>query len=403
LESSDSSRSAFQIRATIFVFYAGLAFIALHTTRWFKIDLGLSESTIALMACSGYVCCFLTQPLWGLASDRARRRRIVLRICLVSGGVQYMLLGVFGARMPLPLLWCVAVGGLICMSPSIYLLNSIAMRHVGVKRQTDFAFFRVQGSISFMIATVIGLGLLSWLGLPRSGLVALGGAVFISAVWFTRWEPQTIGPRKRPSLRDASQLLRQKNLLWVYIASAALHVSFGGVMTFVGPYFAQLGGSEEHYAIAWGVGVAGEIPLMLLLPRLIRRFGMKRILCASMTIDACRFGVMALAPNATWAMGIWCFHGLAVMGGFILLPMFINALAPEDLRATAQTIQGALYSLGMIAGVLFARFLIAHFGSENLLAGYRCVFGRTAIGVALAVVVLSIVVRENPGKETSGG
>ncbi len=400
-EPPDSSRSSFQIRATIFVFYAGLAMVALHMTRWFKIDLGISESVIALIACSGYVGCFLTQPLWGLASDRARRRRVVFRVCLLGTGCLYAIVGIWGARMPLAMVWALAAGGIVCLSPSIYLLNSITMRHVGLERQTDYAFFRVQGSIGFMIATVIGLILLSWMGVSRSTLVALGGFAFIATILFTRWAPQSAGPRKRPSLRDAARLLRRRNLRWVYATSLVMQISFGGVMTFIGPYFAQLGGAEGHYTIAWGVGVAGEIPVMFLLPMLIRRFGMKHVICASIVIDACRFAILALAPNATWAAGIWFFHGLAVMGSFIMMPMLINALAPEELRSTAQTIQGALHSFGMIAGVLIARFLIDNFGSENLLTGYRWCFGRTAMGLALAVIVLSLTVRANPGKENA--
>jgi len=332
-----------------------------------------------------------------MAADRARRRAHVLRASLAASGAIYMLLGLFGERMPVWMLWALIAGASAALSPAIPLLNSIGMKFVGPGREENFAYFRALGSLGAAIAMAAGPWiLLSLCGLDRTSLFLAGGALMAATALLTRWPAQKGGIGERPHWSEAAQLFRNRNLVWLYAVSTAMYFSLGGFYDFSGPYFQMLGAGETGYSMAWAIGVCGEVPLVLLLPRLIRRFGMKRLLAVSLACEACRCIAIAAAPNAMSLIVAWAFISLGVAGLYIVMPMYIASLAGDRLRSTAQAIGGSLLSVGLIGGVLTMRWIVGLFPPERLIEGYRWGFARTGLGLAIALAILALMTRDRP-------
>ncbi len=377
--------------------YLVLALVWPHVSRWLKIDRHISESTFALIFLSVEVVSLLTQPLWGLAADRARRRRSVLRILVLGSGVAYIALGRWGGQLPLAGIWLLLLMAALLQNTSLPILNSIVLRFLGHDRMHRFAYYRVMGSISFMVVLLATPLLLDtrFLGLSRATLFQIGGVLAILSVFLMQWAPQRHETMHlRPGFGDLRLILREHNLLFLYLALVIFNICFGGLYMYIGPYFAVLHGSEANYSLSYGLNVLGEVPMSFLAPVLVRRWGMKRLAGATMLYDAVRYTLIAFAPNAMTLSVIWALGGPPTVGYIVILPMLIAALAPAPLRSTAQNVSASIASLGSIVGLTVISYTMHHYAGEQLIWGYRWLFLRMAIGAAIAGCVVLWLVKE---------
>ena len=234
-----------------------------------------------------------------------------------------------------------------------------------------------------------------FLGLSRAMLFQIGGLLAIGSIFFMRWAPQRHeAMRIKPGLGDLRLILRERSLMFLYMALAIFNICFGGLYMYIGPYFAILHGTEANYSLSYGLNVLGEVPLSLLAPFLVRRWGMKRLAGAAMLYDAVRYTFIAFAPNATTLSIVWALGGPPTVGYIVIFPMLIARLAPLQLRSTAQNLSASINSLGTIVGLTVISYTMHVYSGEQLIWGYRWLFLRTAIGAAIAGCLVLWLVKD---------
>jgi MFS family permease len=144
----------------------------------------------------------------------------------------------------------------------------------------------------------------------------------------------------------------------------------------------------------WIVMLVFEIPLVLATGRGLKRLGARGLLAAGVLASGVRWLLCAGIGDIYWLYPIQVLHGLTVVGLNLGSPLYLDEVAPEKLRSTAQGIL-SMVSVG-IAGILSnagAGWLIERAGIDWLywISG----IGSIALGAAVAALLPEITAPMN--------
>jgi MFS transporter, PPP family, 3-phenylpropionic acid transporter len=117
------------------------------------------------------------------------------------------------------------------------------------------------------------------------------------------------------------------------------------------------GGSLDTVSQLWLLMLVLELPLVAFSGASLARVGARGLLAIGLVAGAVRWIVCGFAPESSWMVPVQILHGVTVAGLVIGGPLYVEAVVPEQLRATGQNV---LAMVGVSAGGLLS----------NLAAGY---------------------------------
>jgi len=147
----------------------------------------------------------------------------------------------------------------------------------------------------------------------------------------------------------------------------------------------------------WILMLIVEIPLVLSTGSGLKRLGARGMLTAGVTIGGLRWILSALIDDSSLLFAVQALHGVMVVGLNLGSPLYLDVVAPEKLRSTAQGILSMVGSgLAGILSNLTAGWLVDHSGVNllYLLSG----IGSLILGI-LSVWILPAVKRRDEGPE----
>ena len=329
-------------RILYFLYFAAFGIFVTYIDIYFR-SLGYSGTQIGWINSILALVAIGAGPVWGLLSDRHGSVRPYLAAAVLGSAV--LAFGISRIHSFLWVLPAVAVFGFF-RQPLLPLLDSSTMRVL--RRQPEmYGRQRVWGTVGFILTTW-GFGLL----LTRSGLTWLftgyiGLLLLMLAV--IRWLPVSGVPLVRP--RWSSMRVIVKDLDWLLFTGSILLLGIGNFAThhFLGIHIKELGSDEALVGIVAALGAVTELPILFWGAPLINRFGPWRLLFFSYAISAVRLMLYGLMPAAEWAIPISLLHSVTFGVYWIAGVAYVNRLAPDNLKATAQ---GLLYASMGAAGVL---------------------------------------------------
>lgn len=307
-----------------------------------------------------------------------------------------------------------ALGFSVTRAPTNALSNALAFAHLKDPK-ARFPRLRAWGTIGWIVAGAAFS--VVWLGVrlfqkPPDGATALlpdsirAGAI-LSVVYglycFTL--PHT--PPKREGVdplafRKAFKLFRFRSFA-VLMATGLLIASTHQIYFIqTGKFLPALGLDDAYTLLAMSTGQFAEIFVMLVLALLLKRLGFRRVLLIGAFAYALRFAIFG---TTSLPLGViiasQALHGVC-FGCFIATAfLYIDHLAEEDVRASAQTLIGLVLGIapflgGRLSGWLAA--LCAGPGAKLSKATYSP-FWYAVSGIALvATVFLAIFFREETAR-----
>lgn len=306
---------------------------------------------------------FVTAPIQGALSDRYGRRPVILLSCLGLG-----LDFIFMALAP-SLAW-LFVGRIISAmtSASFTTANAyIADVTPPEQRAKSYGMIGAAFGVGFIIGPLIG-GWLGEIGLRwpfwfSAGLALLNFAYGLFVL------PESLPPERRTTRFDwahanplgAIKLLRSYPQVFglaavVFIANLA-HYVYPSVFVLFADYAYHWGQKEVGYVLAL-VGVFSVIVNVALVGRVVKHFGERRALLASLACGAIGFAIYGIADSG------WIFLlGLPVSALWAISAPATQALITRQVGADVQgRIQGALMSLVSMAGIVGPAIFAGSFG-----------------------------------------
>ncbi|MCO1368644.1 MFS transporter [Burkholderia multivorans] len=258
---------------------------------------------------------------------------------------------------------------MMCFQPTLGLSNSIAFRHLG-KSDKAFPFLRVFATVGWVIAglTVGALGLSASTGVFTFAAIV---SVILGLYSFTLPATPPCAKGAKLSMGDligakSFVLFKERNFSVLILCAFLTSISLGVYNTFASPYLGVLGISNVAGVLA--IGQASEVLFIISVPFVLHKLGLKRALLLGMGMWGVRFVLFAMAAGGHPFLAVVgvALHGICNDFFLILAAMFIDAVAPAEMKAQAQSwliiaISGFGSAAGsFISGTIFSATVARH-------------------------------------------
>lgn len=365
-----------------------------------------------LLGLAGSIGAVTAPFLAGQIADRFINAEKYLGLLLIVGGcVKFATYYVhdYPTFLALSVLYSVAY------MPTLALTNSIAFAHLS-DPERRFAPIRTWGTIGWIVAS--NAFPLLWLqsnlhltalppfvaGAEKANATALfadclrvAGAVSVLygawAMFFLPKTPPTRSVENPLAFAKAFGLLRRPGFLVVTLAALPISMIHQVFFIRTGPFLESIGFSKAHIGPVMSIGQFSEILVLALLGFLLVRLGYRWTLALGCLAYAARFAIFAVATPETRPMvgAAMALHGLCYGCFFAGAYIYVDRVAPTDIRHSAQTVFGII-----ILGVGPVLAAVYNDGLEQLARGFDASgpfrwaplwWAQAAVGLSAAALV----------------
>jgi nucleoside transporter len=311
--------------------------------------------------------CMIAPLFAGQLADRVMASEKLLALLHLAGGVFLCLLAMqtsYGNFLLFMGLWSLVYG------PTLALTNSIAFHHLP-DAQKKFGLVRVWGTLGWIAA-----GLLLMLvrrafdskglpGLPGDDSLWLGGFFSILLGLFCFRLPHT-PPQKRGdsplAFLSALKMLRDPAfLLFIIIAfMVSTELQFYYILT--APFLESVGVAKANISGVMTIAQLAEIGTMLALPWMLGRWGVRKTMAVGILFWPVRYAIFAYGQPKALVIAALSLHGICYVCFFVVCYVYVDSVAPPDIRASAQAlITFVVLGLGMALSSKFTGFIKDYF------------------------------------------
>lgn len=358
-------------------------------------NLEVGSTQKALILSSMAVGC-MASPLVGMFADRFwPAQKVLAGLNFIHA---FMLFWAATTNNP-DILFISLLMAMLAYMPSWSLTSAIAMAHLPSE---DFPKVRVFGSIGWVTSGIFSLIFIRLLNIDFDGThipFYCGAGVSIVSSFFNLTLPDT-PPRakgKKATLAEAFglgtlQLMKNRNFAVFIIFSFLSLIPFAMYFSYFSEFLLNMNTKYISITINWGV--LAEMGFLLLVPLVIKKFGLRKTMILGLTALTIRYfafyaGGMVTQPWMYY-IGI-LIHGLIFGFFYVSGQIYIDKKAPAYLKSQAQ---GFIFLITFGAGLLTGNFLCARLIHHyKTAAGYNwdAIWGITtlvSIGLLLGFMLL---------------
>lgn len=387
-----------------FVYFGSLGIFFPYFALYLRENAALSGTEVGFVLAIAPLIGMLAQPFWGQVADRTGARSRMLAFLTMGTALGYLGLGAAEG------FWLIAAAAvpLALVGTAVFpIMTSVSLAILRDAGRHAFGNVRVWGTVGYFIVVITFPWMLEQfrtidtapgaVGVSQPGLGLMfpitAGLVFVAAC-IAFFLPKRGAVALRAARGDWRELLHNRAFLGLlFFVLGAQFLMYGPMWLF--PLFVRSrGGDLDTIRSMWILMLLFEIPLVLLTGSGLKRLGARGLLAIGVLIGGLRWFLSAVTNDSTLLFAVQALHGVTVVGLNLGSPLYLDAVAPERLRSTAQ---GILSMVGAgVAGVasnLTAGWFIDRAGIDVLYLG--CGLGSLALG-ALAWLILPGVERRLP-------
>jgi len=276
-------------------YFASLGALVPYWSVYLK-SLGFSVTEIGQLFAILMGTKIVAPNVWGWIADHTGARMRVVRIASLLAALAFA--GVFVSES----YWWIALvmaGFSFFWNASLPQFEATTMNHLGDNAHR-YSGIRLWGSVGFIVA-VAALGpVLDRFGadwLPRVLLVVF------ALIWLSSLAvPESAAGHLPLVQQPLREVLRRPLVLSLLAVCFLVQASHGPYYAFFTLYLEEYGYSTAVIGQFWALGVVAEIGVFLLMPRLLPRFGARRLLLAAVALTTLRW--VLIAGFAAWPLVI---------------------------------------------------------------------------------------------------
>jgi PPP family 3-phenylpropionic acid transporter len=284
-------RQASSFALFLFAYYGFVGVFSPYASLYFA-DRGMDAAEIGVLLSLTQVMRIFGPNLWGWVADHSQKRVLVLRG--TAGAAVLAFAGLFAGHNFAQYL---AVMVLFNFFTSAHGPLSEALMLSEMRGDlTHYGRLRLWGSVGFIFSVLVAGQLLDWRGIGFMPWIALAllVLVFISTTRMKESRPA----RTNPDTPSVLVLLRRGEVFAFFTSTFLMIAAHASLYVFYSLYLAENGYSKTMIGLMWSLGVVAEIVFFYYQAPLFRRFGVARLMLASLLIAVARFLLIACGAQS---------------------------------------------------------------------------------------------------------
>jgi len=300
--------------------------------------------------------------VWGWIADHTGHRMAIVRMASLLAAIAFV--GVFVAD---SFWWMALVMTVFSFfwNAALPQFEATTMNHLGADTHR-YSGIRLWGSVGFIIA-VAGLGpLLEHYG---TGLLPLVLMALFAGIWLSSlWVPESAAGHLPLGQAPLRNVLKRPAVLALLGVCFLVQASHGPYYAFFSIYLESYGYSTGVIGQLWALGVVAEIIVFLLMPRLLPRFGARKLLLFAVGLTSVRWLLIAgYADNWLIITVAQTLHAASFGLYHAVLIYLVHALFTGAHQGRGQALYSSLsFGAGGAAGSLVSGYLWTGIGPEAM-------------------------------------
>ena len=324
--------------------------------------LGFSGSEIGMiLGLAGSIGAVAAPFIAGQIADRYFSTERILAAVVIIGGVVKWITAYqtdYSAWLVLSIIYS------IVYMPTLALSNSITFAHMK-DPDSDFPKIRVWGTIGWIAASwafpmiwlqtdlnfqwmppfIVGPEVANVTSRLADALI-FSGVISVTYGLFCFMLPNT-PPKKdaveKLAFKKAFELFNQTSFTILVVASLTVSIIHQIYFLQTGPFLSSIGLKDSQIGPAMTVGQFAEIAAMAYLGFFLKRFGFRKVIFLGVLAYAARYAVFGTVTLPIWIMVVsQAFHGICYAFFFAGAYIYVDKIADEDVRHSAQTVFGMI-------------------------------------------------------------
>jgi len=379
-----------------FIYFGSLGIFFPYFSLYLRENAGLSGTELGVILAIPPLVGMIAQPFWGQVADRTGARGRILALLTLGTALGYLGLGFVQSFWPI----VAAMIVLALLGTAVFpILTSVSFGILRGAGPHAFGHVRVWGTIGFFVL-VVGFPMLLNARRASDGSATVSqpglelmfpvmAALVLVAACVAVLLPKKGAVALRAARGDWRELLRNRAFVRFLLFALIAHFLMHGPMWLFPLFVRSRGGDMDTIRGMWILMLIVEIPLVFFTGSGLKRIGARGLLAVGVLVGGLRWSLCALIANPYLLFAVQALHGVTVVGLILGSPLYLDAVAPEKLRSTAQSVF-SMVSVG-IAGIVSnaaAGWLVDRGGTDLLYL--ICGIGSLALG-ALALWILPAV------------
>ena len=371
-----------------FVYMGSVGIVLPYYSLYLKENAGLSGTELGWVLAILPLVSIVVQPFWGQVADRTGARSRIVAFLSIGSALGYLALAQAEGFWAILLATAALAFFGTAVLPITVSVSLAILRNAGPHA---FGFVRVWGTIGYFVLivsfpwmlnryrTAHGIvetqGMISEPGLEIMFIIT--AVLTLAAALIGLFLPREGVVSARAARGDWRLLLASHAYVRFLVFSFAAYLLSQGPMWLFPLFVRSRGGDIETIRSMWVYMLIAEIPLVLASGRGLQRLGARGLLGVGVFVGGLRWLLCAFIDDLQLLSVVQTLHGVTVVGLLMGGPLYLDVVAPERLRSTAQAVL-SMVGVG-IAGI------VSNLGSGWLLdaAGINVLYGATGIGSVL--------------------
>ena len=364
---------------------------------------GFAPSQLGVLNAVSSAVVIFTGVLWGLLSDRINSIRKTLLIVIAVSLSLYFLIPLIPSSLPgwtlLMFLYYPIVN--IPRGAASTLLDNITVRTCA-DRRLNYGVIRAMGSLIFTVGSFLAVLLVQRQGIQASfwgySLLMLIPGVVLLFAYDPKAQPKTDAQEKHRVAIHPGELFGNYFYLMFVVFIILLYIPLAAESSFIIYFMADIGIPTEHYSTLLAVRALMEVPFLVLIVRLRRKVMLKHLVMLACVFFAAECILLSLFAHSLGALLV--FGSVFGLGSGIFIgsaSLYVYRLAPDHLKATAQTVYVAASSASAIVGNIVGGMMYRSVGARPFYLAVGC--GILLATALFACSFLAAKGRLNPADE----